>query len=35
MSGLEESFVVGIALTWLSIGVMKIVLKNLIEEWNQ
>ena len=35
MSGLEESFVVGIALTSLSIGVMKIVLKNLIEEWDQ
>ncbi len=31
MSGLEESFIVGVALAWLSMGVMKIVLK----EWNQ
>ena len=35
MSGLEESFIAGLALAWLSMGVMKIVLKNLIEEWNQ
>lgn len=31
MSGLEENFIVGFALAWLSMGVMKIVLK----EWNQ
>lgn len=31
MSGLEESFIAGLALAWLSMGVMKIVLK----EWNQ
>ena len=35
MTGLEESLIVGVALSWLSIGVMKIVLKNLIEEWEQ
>lgn len=35
MSGLEESLIVGMMLTWLSIGVVKIVLKNLVEEWNQ
>ena len=35
MTGLEESLIVGVALSWLSIGVMKIVIKNLIEEWEQ
>lgn len=35
MDGLQEAFAAGVMLTWLSIGVMKIVLKNLREEWNQ
>ena len=35
MTGLEESLIVGVALSWLNIGVMKIVIKNLIEEWEQ
>lgn len=35
MNVLQESFAAGAAIAWLSIGVMKIVLKNLIEEWNQ
>jgi hypothetical protein len=32
MSGLEESFIAGIMLAWLTIGVLKIVAMNFKEE---
>ncbi len=32
MNGLQEAFAAGVMLTWLSIGVLKIVVNNFKEE---
>ncbi|SLM50877.1 Hypothetical protein TPAS_549 [Trichococcus pasteurii] len=35
MNGLEEAFTAGIMLSVLTWGTLKIVVKNIREEWNQ